>query len=522
MGILVNDTTFRLFLGNLVTIFPGLLFLYLICVGIYNITLHPLANFPGPKLTAFTGWYETYHELFGAPGKTFAYKIQQMHDDYGPIVRINPHELHVSDHHFFDVLFAGGSARRDKYPPSASVQGAPGGIFGTLNHGTHRMRRSAISGFFSKQSVVVHEGLIHEKVEQLCEVFKNYAREGNPFNIRVPLLAYTTDFYCALALGKTGDMHLLRDQVKAQKWRASIIGLLHFTPIVRQFPWFLSFAFGLPMWLIRRVSSDLTLVTQILLDMEGQAKEAIKDSSASIGIKEDNGSLFQAILRSNLPQSEKGSKRMAEEGFTVLTASGDTIGRILTTAVYHLLSNPNHLAKLKEELRAAMPDSNMDVPLSKLENLPWTTAVIKESLRISALITMRVVLQAPTECLTYRDWVIPINTPIGMTFADLMMDSKAFPDPRIFEPERWLESHPLYTQSAKCFFPFGRGHRNCIGLNLAWAEMYVALAKVLRRFDLELYDVIRERDIDHYRDCCLGEPRDDTKGVRVKILRLLD
>lgn len=52
--------------------------------------------------------------------------------------------------------------------------------------------------------------------------------------------------------------------------------------------------------------------------------------------------------------------------------------------------------------------------------------------------------------------------------------------------------------------------------------MYVALAKVLRRFDLELYDVIRERDIDHYRDCFLGEPRDDSRGVRVKILRLLD
>lgn len=265
MAILMNDSIIRLVLGNLVTIFLGLYFLYFIYLGTYNITFHPLAKFPGPKLTAFTGWYETYHELFGVPGKTFAYRIQQMHDDYGPIVRINPHELHVSDHQFFDVLFAGGSARRDKYPPSASVQGATGGIFGTLNHDAHRMRRSAISGFFSKQAVVVHERLIHEKVEQLCAVFKTYAKEGSPFNIRVPLLAYTTDFYCAHALGETGDMHLLKDQAKAQKWRESIIGLLHLTPIVRQFPWFLSFAFELPMWLIRRVSSDLALVAQVLL-----------------------------------------------------------------------------------------------------------------------------------------------------------------------------------------------------------------------------------------------------------------
>ncbi|KAL0778599.1 hypothetical protein CaCOL14_004857 [Colletotrichum acutatum] len=411
------------------TIPLGLLFLYFISLGTYNITFHPLAKFPGPKLTAFTGWHETYHELFGAPGKTFGNKIQKMHEDYGPIVRINPHELHVSDHGFFDVLFAGGSARRDKYPPSASVQGAPGGIFGTLNHDAHRMRRSAISGFFSKQSVVVHEGLIHEKVEQPCEVFKTYATEGNPFDIHVPLLAYAIESYCAHALGETGDMHLLKDQAKVQKWRKSIIGLLHFNPIVRQFPWFLSFAFELLMWLIRPVSSDLALVTRVLLVMEDQAKEAIKSRQP--------------------PSGEKGFKRMAQESFTVLTASGDTIGRTPTTAVYHLLSDPNQLAKLKEELRAVMPDSSMDVPLRKLESLPWI--VICSQVTPSALV----------KCLlVYLDR----KTPIGMTFADLMMDPEAFPDPRRFDPERWLESHPLYAQNTKCFFPFGRGHRNCIGL----------------------------------------------------------
>lgn len=57
--------------------------------------------------------------------------------------------------------------------------------------------------------------------------------------------------------------------------------------------------------------------------------------------------------------------------------------------------------------------------------------------------------------------------------------------------------------------------------SLAWAEMYIGLAKLLRRFDLELYDVLRERDIAHHRDCFLGEPRDDTKGVRVKVLGML-
>jgi hypothetical protein len=49
------------------------------------------------------------------------------------------------------------------------------------------------------------------------------------------------------------------------------------------------------------------------------------------------------------------------------------------------------------------------------------------------------------------------------------------------------------------------------------AEMYMTVATILRRFDLELYDTVRERDIDVVRDCFLGEPSFESKGVGVKL-----
>ena len=48
---------------------------------IYRLVLHPLAQFPGPKLAAVTGWYETYYDCF-LLGK-FSNHVDQLHQKYG-------------------------------------------------------------------------------------------------------------------------------------------------------------------------------------------------------------------------------------------------------------------------------------------------------------------------------------------------------------------------------------------------------------------------------------------------------
>lgn len=49
--------------------------------------------------------------------------------------------------------------------------------------------------------------------------------------------------------------------------------------------------------------------------------------------------------------------------------------------------------------------------------------------------------------------------------------------------------------------------------------MMYCLGKLVRRFECQLYDVVRERDIDVHRDCFLGEPRRDSKGVRLLVTK---
>lgn len=63
---------------------------------------------------------------------------------------------------------------------------------------------------------------------------------------------------------------------------------------------------------------------------------------------------------------------------------------------------------------------------------------------------------------------------------------------------------------------FGRGTRRCIGENLARAEITIALASLIRRFDWALYETTYE-DVRVVRDLIAPDVPRQSQGVRVLV-----
>ena len=145
------------------------------------------------------------------------------------------------------------------------------------------------------------------------------------------------------------------------------------------------------------------------------------------------------------------------------------------------------------------------------------TAIIRETLRLGALLTSRLPLISPLQPLHYTTHLIPPGHPISMSLRHILHSPTIFPSPHAFRPERWLKSNPDLERINQFYVPFSRGTRNCIGINLAYAQLYIVLACVLRRYELELFDVSEERDILASRDCFIGEPQLSSPGVRVSM-----
>ena len=55
--------------------------------------------------------------------------------------------------------------------------------------------------------------------------------------------------------------------------------------------------------------------------------------------------------------------------------------------------------------------------------------------------------------------------------------------------------------------------------SLGHSELYIAMACLFRRFNIELHETVRERDVDGVRDCFGIEPSLESRDVRVKLAK---
>lgn len=149
-----------------------ILIAYIVFVVFRRLYLSLISPFPGPKLAAATYLYEFYYDII--LGGQYIFKVKEMHEKYGPVIRINPGGLHVNDSSFWDVMYTHSSDRnrRDKWSWETWGLAIPASMLGTPLHAVHKIRRNAVNPFFSKQNVRKLEPGIEERVDALMQRLK--------------------------------------------------------------------------------------------------------------------------------------------------------------------------------------------------------------------------------------------------------------------------------------------------------------------------------------------------------------
>lgn len=334
-------------IGTLAIVWLG----YRILLALYNISpFHPLARFPGPKIAAASYLYEAWYDwiLVGRYGR----RIREMHEKYGiylhilhslrpllllpfhstdnrlcqkgPIVRINPDELHCNDPLFTDEIYTSSPTRpRDKWQHQLNTGGAgPVSVtgFSTVPHDLHRLRKGALSRFFSRTQTLKLESEVFEAATLTVDKMLTYAGRGE-FDIKEAFNCFTADVISQYAFGTSMGFVTKQQEwtPNLATWTASFFKsaymMRHNAPARKM-------ANVLP-FLADYLGEDVKAVMrQMNVVIPGYIREALRKEEEE---GKGGGRIFGEVVREKkLPEEEMSMYRLSGEGFNFLLAGTET------------------------------------------------------------------------------------------------------------------------------------------------------------------------------------------------------
>lgn len=298
------------------------------------------------------------------------------------------------------------------------------------------------------------------------------------------------------------------DAVQAPGFRDPLVvamdGMIGTIPIMKHFPAIRNLKKSvLPAAIMSLIPSVNKVMSRIYLAhslIQRQLRQMLGCAS-EMDIASQRPTLFHRMLDLKSYWEGQGEvpdlTELYDEGFTLLFAGVTTVSDALLLGHWHLMRRQSFLSQLRSEIITAWPDLDSPPSLATLERLPILTAAIKEALRFIPL-SRSFTRILPAGGATISGHHIPGGTAVGMSILHVHQCAAVWgEDVGEFRPERWLDGGAKGLD--RWLVAFGRGPRMCFGMRLAWAEMYIGFATMIRRFDMTI-DGTTPEDME-WREC---------------------
>lgn len=183
----------------------------------------------------------------------------------------------------------------------------------------------------------------------------------------------------------------------------------------------------------------------------------------------------QDDLLSVLLAAPMTDEQLCDELVTLFVAGTETVSAALSWTFHELARHP----EIEKQLHAEVDEVVGDRPLASTDigELRYTRRVCQEVLRRYAVWLLMRRAVAPVELAGVR---LAPGTEVFFSPHALHHDPELYPDPDVFDPDRWLPERSAGLPRG-AYLPFGAGNRLCMGEGFAWTEMAVVLATVAAR-----------------------------------------
>ncbi|MGI8655027.1 MAG: cytochrome P450 [Pyrinomonadaceae bacterium] len=197
---------------------------------------------------------------------------------------------------------------------------------------------------------------------------------------------------------------------------------------------------------------------------------------------ENKGDILSLLMNTeNDENSRMSDVQVRDEALTIFLTGQETVSNALTWTWYLLSLHPEVEAKLYDEIDTVI--GGRAPALSDVAQLSYTEMVFAESMRLfpPAWALARFVLKE----YQVGGYTLPAGSIVIMSPYVMHRDSRYFPDPCRFDPERW-KPEAKAARPAYSYFPFGGGAKSCIGEGMARMEGILLIATIAQRWRMQL------------------------------------
>lgn len=400
-----------------------------------------------------------------------AHKILELHEKYGPVVRVGVNELCYINQQAWNDIYGqrGGLGQMEK----AGQMGQEGfGVYDLVSASSqdHARCRRLLSHAFSDKALREHEPLMTTYVDLLMQRLDE--RAGDKVDIMTWFNYTTFDVMGDLTFSES--FNCLRD-VNYHWWISLIFSnmkALAWTNVAKQVP-------GLTRLLMKLAPKDV--IEKSLAHVELCKRQATKRLAENT----DRPDIMSYIIRHNDKVTGMSVPEIQANSYVLIIGGSETTATLLSGAVYFLLRNPSVMAKLTSEIRTAFK-AESEISFVTVSKLQMFIAVLAESLRIYPPVPWKLARAVPPSGAIVDGSFVPGGTWVSICHYAAAHSSLNFTDPETFAPERWTGDPRFANDRRDAHQPFSYGPRNCLGRNLAYMEMRLILARLLWNFDLEL------------------------------------
>lgn len=370
---------------------------------VYNLYFHPLAKFPGPFLHRASRFPFVYRMLRG----TLVTDVLAFHERYGSVVRLAPDELAFASPQAWRDIY-GHRPGHDELPKSDMFYrnaGMPPSIV-SEDKDSHAVLRRLLAGGFSDRSMRDQEPIIGAYVDLLVTRLREHAVDRDSKDphtgLQRPRALDMTAWYNWTTFDIIGDLAFGEpfgglDRAEYHPWVAAIGATVR------------SAAFLLAAKLLGLRALVLPAVRYAMKGRQEHSRRTQEKLNRRMEMKVERHDLIAPLLT---VRDQMGPDRLRINASTLIVAGSETTATLLSGVTYLLLSNPETLRKVTDEVRSSF-SSDDEITLLSVGGLTYMLACLNEALRVYPPVAGGMPRSTPNGEATVDGHVVPKDVSIA-------------------------------------------------------------------------------------------------------------